>query len=322
MLALQQQTNQKLRDLEIARDEARGLLYSSLTIRDGRSPELLQALREAMLQQIREQIQGVIKAPSDAQPNVLESTSAEIADKVASSQAALDTVKRVSAQQLPSASGPSHPATANENAKPSSHGPSTRERLVASESAATLVGSPGKKIADRRHVSDNPVPDVNSTASSNTRKSTWGDRIARLMSPSKSKRSESPLLVAANAPSQFFFDMASLSCVSHGGSIYLHGLSGVLLLPYLFFLLCLHVGWDTADTPRTSKSKKPPPCLSARSSRKRARRAQRRARYVPPTFLFFTIYVRYLLTVRRSNSRPNSTPCAARTDSSRARGTM
>lgn len=218
MLALQQQTNQKLRDLELARDEARSLLYASLTIRDGRSPELLQALREAMLQQIREQIAGVIKTPSDAQSKVLEATSAEIADKVASSQAALDNVRRVSAQQLLSVSGQSHRAIANGNAKLFSNGPPTRERLVASESAATLVGSSGRRNADRQHVSDIPVSEVNSTASnSNTRKSTWGDRIARLISPSKARRPQSPLLVAANAPSQFFLDMASLSCMWRGG---------------------------------------------------------------------------------------------------------
>ncbi|KAF2443778.1 hypothetical protein P171DRAFT_362724 [Karstenula rhodostoma CBS 690.94] len=217
MLALQQQTNQKLRDLEVARDEARSLLYASLTTRDGRSPELLQALREAMLQQIREQIEGVIKTPSDAQRKVLEATSAEIADKVADSQAALDNVRRVSDHQLPSASKQPHPAPTNRNAKPFSNGQPTRERLVASESAATLVGSPGRKNADKRHASDNPVPEANSTPSNNTRKSTWGDRLARLISPSNPKRSQSSLLVAANAPSQFLFDMASLSCMWRGG---------------------------------------------------------------------------------------------------------
>lgn len=211
ILALQQESNQKLRDLEIARDEARSLLYASLTTRDGRSPELLQALREAMLQQIKEQIQGVIKTPSDAQPKVLESASAEIADQVASSQAALDNARRVSAQQLSSISEPSKSATANGGGKPVSNGQPTRERLADSGSAATFVGSPGKRNADERHASDNPMPAVNSIASNNTRKSTWGDKIARLISPSK-KSLKSPLLVAASAPSQFIFDTASLSC--------------------------------------------------------------------------------------------------------------
>lgn len=219
MLALQQQTNQKLRDLEVARDEARSLLYASLTARDGRSPELLQALREAMLQQIREQIEGVIRTSPDAQPKVLEATSAEIADKVASSQAALDNIRRVSAQQLPSTSKQAHPAATNGKAKHFSRGLSTRERTMASESAATLVGSPGPKHADKRLAPDNTVPDAASTASNNnnTRKSTWGDRISRLISPSKARCSQSPRLVAASAPSQSLFDMASLSCKLRGG---------------------------------------------------------------------------------------------------------
>lgn len=212
MLALQQETNQKLRDLEIARDEARSLLYASLTIRDGRSPELLQALREAMLQQIKEQIQGVIKAPSDTQPKVLDATSAEIADKVASSQAALDNVRRVSIRQLISDSNPSQPAAATGRKQSATDGPHPCETLLVSGSAATLVGSPGKK---KSLASDVPVSEVNS-ATSNMSKGTWGDRIARLISPSKSKTCPSSLLVATSEPSQCFFDMASLSCMRHG----------------------------------------------------------------------------------------------------------
>ncbi|KAJ4289720.1 hypothetical protein N0V90_011050 [Kalmusia sp. IMI 367209] len=205
-LALQQKTNQKLRDLEIARDEARSLLYASLTIRDGRSPELLQQLREAMLQQIREQIQGVIRAPSEAQPNVLEATSIEIADKLASSQAALDNVRKVSAHQLPSVSG-LHNAADYGSARFGNNNLPFRSRMVVSESAATLVASPSKKKGvEKRHVSDNAVSEVHSTTS-NRKMTSWGDKIARLISPSKSSKSS-----LADAPEQSIFDLASWSC--------------------------------------------------------------------------------------------------------------
>jgi len=103
LLALQQKTNQKLRDLEISRDEARSLLRASLLSRgDVLSPELLQVQKEETLRQIREQIRGVIKAPEETQPNVLETTSGDITQQVLSSQAALEGVRRVSAQQFPS----------------------------------------------------------------------------------------------------------------------------------------------------------------------------------------------------------------------------
>lgn len=223
MLALQQQTNQKLRDLEVARDEARSLLYASLTIKDGRSPELLQKLREAMLTQIREQIQQVVQAPSEAQGKVLEATSVDIADKVASSQAALDNVRRVSNQQLHSVSAPA----ADEHVVLHSNGMSvcSREGSTPKERNATLVGSLGK-ITMEKWQSDSSVSEVHPTAhTNNMRKSTWGDRIASLISPSKARklRSESPkgearVSAVADALEHFTYqvNMASLSCVVCG----------------------------------------------------------------------------------------------------------
>ena len=179
MLALQQQTNQKLRDLEIARDEARSLLYTSLTTKDGRSPELLQKLKEAMLQQIREQIHQVVKAPSEAQEKVLEETSDDIAEKVASSQAALDNVKRVSARQLlPDSRRTTHGHT-RLGSGPNSSSAFSKERSVAQDEIAIPVKS--------EHEQNTVTEIVSTTRINTTRRSIWGDKIASLISPSKSQ---------------------------------------------------------------------------------------------------------------------------------------
>ena len=180
MLAIQEKTNQKLRDLEIARDEARSLLYASLTTRDGRNPELLQKLKQALLEQIREQIQQVVKAPSEAQSIVLEETSTDIADKVASSQAALENVRRVSAQQLLHIS-PSAERHIDLDSAPNGLPLRYKER---SDEVATLVGSARKKNVDERPT----VPEVYLSARSSTsRKIPWGNRFAALLSPTRSQ---------------------------------------------------------------------------------------------------------------------------------------
>ncbi|KAF1961375.1 hypothetical protein CC80DRAFT_402281 [Byssothecium circinans] len=94
LLALQDAANKKLRDLEVAKDESRALLLRALLDRDNLSPELVQIQLEETLRKIKEQIEGVIKAPSETQPKVLDVTSHEIADRVGRSRAALETVKR------------------------------------------------------------------------------------------------------------------------------------------------------------------------------------------------------------------------------------
>ncbi|KAF1970170.1 hypothetical protein BU23DRAFT_474993 [Bimuria novae-zelandiae CBS 107.79] len=182
MIALQQQSHQKLRDLEIARDEARSLLYASLTIKDDRNLELQHKIREAMLQQIREQIQQVVEAPSEAQGTALEATSVDIADKVASAQAALDNVKRVSVQQLLSVSVQAANGHINLGPDPTGLSVHSKERSAAKNEVATLVGSLGRKSAR------SAVPEVYSTArTKDMKKSTWGNRIASLISPSRSQ---------------------------------------------------------------------------------------------------------------------------------------
>ncbi|KAH7073667.1 hypothetical protein BKA63DRAFT_534101 [Paraphoma chrysanthemicola] len=87
MLALQQRTNEKLRDLELANEEKAGLLRAALLDRENLSPELLELKRAETLRQIREQIQAVVGAPP------------EIAETVLSSEAALEKAKKVSNRQ-------------------------------------------------------------------------------------------------------------------------------------------------------------------------------------------------------------------------------
>ncbi|PVI08640.1 hypothetical protein DM02DRAFT_608014 [Periconia macrospinosa] len=94
LLSLQNAANQKLREVEIAKDEARALLLRALLDRDNFSPDLLELQREETLRRIKEQIEGVIKAPAEVQPKVLEVTSNEITDTVGKSRAAMETIKR------------------------------------------------------------------------------------------------------------------------------------------------------------------------------------------------------------------------------------
>jgi protein HOOK3 len=205
MLALQQRTNQKLRDLEIQNDESRSLLLRSLLEKDNLSPELLKIKREETLRQIREQIQGVVATPVEAQPKVLEVTSSDIAETVLQSQAALEMVKKVSNQQLLLDDGSSsvgrHGSSSVGRHGSSSvgrHGSSSvgrhgyakrfgsssaESQLRASESAATLVSSPYKsKGKGKAH--DKSSFEVY-TPRPSTGRTTWGNKLASLISPSK-----------------------------------------------------------------------------------------------------------------------------------------
>jgi protein HOOK3 len=181
MLALQQRTNQKLRDLEIQNDESRSLLLRSLLEKDNLSPELLKIKREETLRQIREQIQGVVATPVEAQPKVLEVTSSDIAETVLQSQAALEMVKKVSNQQLLLDDGSS---SVGRHGYAKRFGSSSAEsQLRASESAATLVSSPYKsKGKGKAH--DKSSFEVY-TPRPSTGRTTWGNKLASLISPSK-----------------------------------------------------------------------------------------------------------------------------------------
>jgi len=93
MLAFQAKTNQRLRELEIINDEKSSLLRAALLDRDHLSPELLDLKRLETLRQIRERIDSVLQAPAEAQPQVLDATSTEIAETVLSAEAALEKAK-------------------------------------------------------------------------------------------------------------------------------------------------------------------------------------------------------------------------------------
>src|SRR5688500_11703019 len=100
MLKLQQKTNQRLRDLELANEEKASLLRAALLDRENLSPELLELKRAETIQYMRERIDAVIKAPSEVQSKALDTTSSEIAETVLSSEAALDKAKKVSTNQF------------------------------------------------------------------------------------------------------------------------------------------------------------------------------------------------------------------------------
>lgn len=211
LLALQQKASQKIRELELAKDESRSLLLRALLDRENLSPELLQIKKEETLRRIREQIQGVINAPSEAQTKVLDVTSSDIADTLLQSEAALDVAKKVSKLQLPSDPGPSCAINQGSATDVYSDASLSRRypRLEASDSAATLVPAPcegnGKAKVHMKSVS------VVSTSTSYTGKRSWGDRLTSLMSPSKGSR-----LAATDGPRQRGVGLASLTCVWHG----------------------------------------------------------------------------------------------------------
>ncbi|KNG50346.1 hypothetical protein TW65_02281 [Stemphylium lycopersici] len=94
MLVLQERTNDRLRELELANAEKAGLLRAALLDRENLPPELLELKRAETIQDMRERIESVLKAPAEAQAKVLETTSLEIAETVLSSEAALDKAKK------------------------------------------------------------------------------------------------------------------------------------------------------------------------------------------------------------------------------------
>ncbi|EAT90866.2 hypothetical protein SNOG_01217 [Parastagonospora nodorum SN15] len=100
MLTLQQKTNERLRDLELANEEKSGLLRAALLDRGNLTPELLELKRVETLRHIRQQIEAVIEAPSEVQPKALDATSTEIAETVLSAEAALEKAKKVSNTQF------------------------------------------------------------------------------------------------------------------------------------------------------------------------------------------------------------------------------
>lgn len=172
MLALQQKTNQRLRDLELANEEKSSLLRAALLDRENLPPELLELKRVETLRQIRERINGVIKAPPEVQPGVLDTTSSEIAETVLSSEAALDRAKKVSTAQVSYHTSPSSAFDAAVSTM-------RKQRLESSFSPATLDGSATTK-------KNTPEPfksaSEDSASSTGTGQTTW-DRPVEPLSP-------------------------------------------------------------------------------------------------------------------------------------------
>ena len=93
LLVLQERTNDRLRELELANAEKSGLLRAALLDRQNLPPELLELKRVETIRQMRERIESVIKAPPEVQPQTLDTTSTEIAETVLSAEAALEKAK-------------------------------------------------------------------------------------------------------------------------------------------------------------------------------------------------------------------------------------
>ncbi|KAL1795526.1 hypothetical protein ACET3X_005750 [Alternaria dauci] len=176
LLVLQERTNDRLRELELANAEKSGLLRAALLDRQNLPPELLELKRVETIRQMRERIESVIKAPPEVQPQTLDTTSTEIAETVLSAEAALEKAKKVSARQ----------ASHSKSSSAFDAAISTMKRqLEPSLTAATLVSptSPYK----HRLGKDKSLSDM-STSTAGTGQTTWG-RMAQLVSPKRRTKS-------------------------------------------------------------------------------------------------------------------------------------
>jgi protein HOOK3 len=196
MLALQQKTNERLRDLELANDEKSGLLRAALLDRENLSPELLELKRAETLRQVREQIQAVVNAPSEVQPQAIDTTSSEIAQTVLLSEAALEKAKKVSKSQIPVKS-PGSAFDAAISTMRTAHG------LDPFLSAATLIPP---TLSIRIHTGENKSLSDMSSSTAGTGQNTWG-RMVQMLSPKKMKGS-------TMFGSEYFPALASTECVA------------------------------------------------------------------------------------------------------------
>lgn len=170
MLALQQKTNQRLRDLELANEEKSSLLRAALLDRNNLPPELLELKRVETLRHIRERINTVIKAPLEAQSSVLDTTSSEIAETILSSEAAMDKAKKVSIAHFSY-----HQSSSSTLDLPVLK--TRKQRLEPSLSANTPVAESSlKKTASGQHRSTSGI----STSTAGTGQTRWGRLVQSL----------------------------------------------------------------------------------------------------------------------------------------------
>jgi protein HOOK3 len=170
-------------------------LRAALLDRENLSPELLELKRAETLRQVREQIQAVVNAPSEVQPQAIDATSSEIAQTVLSSEAALEKAKKVSKSQTPIKS-PSSAFDAAISTMRTAHG------LDPSPSAATLISSNSSR---RVHTAKNQSFSEMSSSTAGTGQNTWG-RVVQMLSPKKRKGS--------TFGSEYFSVLASTECVA------------------------------------------------------------------------------------------------------------
>lgn len=224
MLALQQKTNERLRDLEFANEEKSGLLRAALLDRGHLTPELLELKRAETLRHIRQQIEAVIEAPSEVQPKALDATSTEIAETVLSAEAALEKAKKVSNTQFSHIKSPSSAFDAAVSSMRSA------KRLDPSFSAATLI-SPASPLRCRAGTNKSLSEVSSSTAG--TGQSTWG-RMTHMLSPKRRKDSTA-------CGSEYFTAFTSADCVVN---------LSLALLPKYTPLATLFFPWRSHMTPR------------------------------------------------------------------------
>lgn len=178
LLVLQERTNDRLRELELANAEKSSLLRAALLDRENLPPELLELKRVETIRQMRERIETVIKAPAEVQPNVLDSTSSEIAETVLSAEAALEKAKKVSSAQI------SH-SKSSSSAFDAAISTMRRHQLEPSFTAATLVSSASPP---KRHPGKNKSLSELSTSTAGTGQTAWA-RITQLVSPKRRQES-------------------------------------------------------------------------------------------------------------------------------------
>lgn len=178
LLVLQERTNDRLRELELANAEKSGLLRAALLDRQNLPPELLELKRVETIRQMRERIESVIKAPAEVQPQALDTTSTEIAETVLSSEAALEKAKKVSTKQSFHSKSPS-------SAFDVAISTARRHQLEPSLTTATLVSPTSPH---RNHLGkDKSLSDM-STSTAGTGQTTWG-RMVQLVSPKRRTKS-------------------------------------------------------------------------------------------------------------------------------------
>lgn len=264
MLAFQQKTNQKLRDLELANEEKAGLLRAALLDRDNLSPELLALKRDETIRYMRERIDAVIKAPSEVQPKVLDTTSFEIAETVLSAEAALDKAKNVSIKQFSN-----HTDTPSSAFQSVIHSIRSKQQRDPEFTEATLVSPSTRK---NKSISEMSM----STNGTGLGQNTWG-RMTQMLSPKSTRESLRVAPLSSTSMRTIDERVASLSLTAVS-KVYL---DNIPCLTFIIFSAPLQFDLEELSTDNVHRTCKNTLRLIPRSGsslRKPRWRAQKRAR--------------------------------------------